>query len=392
MKRSDRQTSRPLVENRRGAIFAFAAILFAVVLSFVVLTIDTGFIALTRAEMRTAADGAALAGASELASALTEAGDSSSLTAQAAASDAAVRVAASNSNGDQAATLVSASRDVRFGRYVFNSRLQQWEKLWDQMPFNMVGITVRRDQGTSSAGDGQIPLFFANAIGVSHAGVAVNAVSAFVPGSGFRITAGSSASVMVLPIAIDEQSWNSLLTESGSDDYTWNPGLQAVYAGSDGVKELNIYPDGSSSLPPGNRGTVDIGSCNNSTSDLSRQITDGLNASDLAYHGGELRWDDGSLVLEGDPGLSAGISSALQSQIGKVKAAPVFSMVSGPGNNARYHITKFVGVRLLDVKLTGGPTVRKLIVQPAPFVSSNVIRGQAAPQVDSVYAPPFLVE
>ena len=97
------------------------------------------------------------------------------------------------------------------------------------------------------------------------------------------------------------------------------------------MKEINLYPSGNG--PPGNRGTVDIGSNNNSTADLSRQILNGVTKSDLAYHGGKLEFnEDGELFLNGDTGISAGIKDELAAVIGQPKIIPIFSNVSGPGN------------------------------------------------------------
>lgn len=104
-------------------------------------------------------------------------------------------------------------------------------------------------------------------------------------------------------------------------------------------------PDANSNLPPGNRGTVDIGSPNNSTNDLKRQIVYGVNANDLAFFpNGVLKFNEqGFLYLNGDTGISAGIEASLKSIIGEVRAIPIFIDVSGPGNNAEYTMVKFVG-------------------------------------------------
>ena len=162
----------------------------------------------------------------------------------------------------------------------------------------------------------------------------------------------------------------------------------------DGVPEVNIYPDANSAMPSGNRGTVDIGSPNNSTADLKRQIQNGINASDLDWFpNGELRFNDnGILFLNGDTGISAGIETALKSIIGHVRAIPIFIEVSGPGNNAQFTITRFVGVRIMAVKLTGGPSQRYLRVQPAPYTTRYALRGNAPVTVDGIMSQPLLIE
>ena len=61
-------------------------------------------------------------------------------------------------------------------------------------------------------------------------------------------------------------------------------------------------------------GTVDIGGANNSTSDLARQIREGMSAedmADLASSGRSLEFTEGKLTLNGDTGISAGVKDDL---------------------------------------------------------------------------------
>jgi hypothetical protein len=219
----------------------------------------------------------------------------------------------------------------------------------------------------------------------------VTATSVLAQGVGFRIDAGSTHTAGVLPIAYDEPSWDDVIAGVGSDNYSYNTSTGAITSGSDGIVDFDLYPTSDKSLPPGNRGTVDIGSANNSTADLSRQILYGLNASDLAYYGGEFRLDVTPIQLNGDTGLSAGIKDELSAIIGQPLAIPIFSSVSGNGNNAMYTVVKFVGIRILAVKLTGQN--KYVMVQPATFVGSSVIKGTSTivPTQDAIFAPSTLV-
>lgn len=54
-------------------------------------------------------------------------------------------------------------------------------------------------------------------------------------------------------------------------------------------------------------------------------------------------------------------------------------------------IVKFVGVRIMGVKLTGGPNSRHLTVQPAVFSDSHVLRGDLSVNVDSILSQPVPV-
>jgi hypothetical protein len=152
-----------------------------------------------------------------------------------------------------------------------------------------------------------------------------------------------------------------------------------------------MYPDLNSGLAPGNRGTVDLGAPGNSTSDIKRQILCGLNAFDLSFFSdSKIEFDDdGALYLNGDTGISAGIEDSLETIIGQIRAIPIFIEVTGQGNNTTYTIVKFVGVRIMDVKLSGGPNNRHLTVQPAMFSSSHVIRGNVPISIDSILTQPI---
>jgi hypothetical protein len=145
-------------------------------------------------------------------------------------------------------------------------------------------------------------------------------------------------------------------------------------------------------MPPGNRGTVDIGINNNSTSTLVSQILNGVTAAQLAPYGGQLIFSDTNLQLAGNPGLSAALQNALNQIYGQPRAIPIFTQVSGPGANAVYTIQKFVGVRVLNVKLSGSPSQKHCWVQPCPFTDGTVVPGNVTLTKDSILAPVQLIQ
>lgn len=179
-----------------------------------------------------------------------------------------------------------------------------------------------------------------------------------------------------------------------TDEYQWDSvnGILTQDA-SDGIPEINIYPDLNSGLAPGNRGTVDIGHPGNSTADLKRQIVHGINAYDMSFFpNNKLQFDsNGALYLNGDTGISAGIESSLQQIVGQVRAIPIFISVTGNGNNATYTVVKFVGVRIMGCTLSGGPSNRHLTVQPAVFSDSHVLRDDLSVNVDSILSQPLTI-
>jgi hypothetical protein len=208
--------------------------------------------------------------------------------------------------------------------------------------------------------------------------------------SGFSLPPNSAESIDLLPFALDLQTWQGLTTGTVQDNYAFDAMDGTVSLGSDGIGEINLYPQGTGS--PGNRGTVDIGGANNSTNDIARQIVHGISAQDLVDLGKPLTISpEAPLTLNGDTGISAGVKDELTSIIGQTRCIPIFSSVSGNGNNATYTIVSWVGVRILNVKLTGKMSGKQLIVQPAPLIARHaVIGGSGEGSSELVFSPVIL--
>lgn len=384
--------SRTMRYTRHGGIATWSAVTMVMVMGFTALAVDVGFMTQTKAQMQAAADGSALSAALEMPNGW---GAGKVLTAQevdTAARSAAQTVATTYRLGEQASAYLDTTRDVRFGQRTQNTG-GAWVESWGISPYNIVEVTIHRDQpltgDVATRGDQELPLFFARVMGNKTAALTAKATVTLSPGGGFYIPPGSGLTCPLLPLAIDEQSWNDLINNGvGSDDYKYNSssnGNGTISSGVDGIKEISLYPGSNSSLPSGNRGTIDIGPSNNSTADLSRQIRYGPNETDLAYFGGKLQIpSSGLLALNGDTGLSAAIKDDLAAIIGQPRAIPVFRSVAGPGNNATYQVSKFVGIRILYVKLTGSPSQKQVIVQPAPVFDGTIISTPGAMQPDSI--------
>jgi hypothetical protein len=252
--------------------------------------------------------------------------------------------------------------------------------------FNAVRVRVYR----SSVRNGLVPSFFARVLGVSGftaQGEATAALSSHI--TGFR-TPKDGDNLDILPYALDEETWNDLEAGLTPDNWCWDEATGAISPHGDGIREVNLFPQGTGS--PGNRGTVDIGSNNNSTADIARQIVDGISPADLAHHGGKLELDaNGELELNGDTGISAGVKDELESIIGDPRIIPIFRSVEGPGNNAIYTIVKFCGVRIMDVKLTGNMDQKRVTIQPCPIVSEGAVYGDDAGTSSMVFTPVTLV-
>lgn len=389
MKRHSIKRLNTSASRRKGTILAISAAMLIMIFAFVVFTVDVGYITLTKAQLQAATDAATHAAAQELERGL---GSNPELTQSAleeVARGTATTYASAHAAGGHQSVYLDSQRDIRFGQITWDAVTGTWVGTLDVAPYNFVQVTAHRDQGSGTNGDSDLQLFFGPVINHGTAKLSASAAAGILPGNGFQIPPSSTLTASILPIAYDLPSWEALLQGTGPDDYAYDESTGTVTSGSDGILEINIYPEAanngngngngngggnngnSNSWTPGNRGTVDLGNPNNATPDLERQITDGLNADDLSYFGGSINFANGPINVNGDPGISAGIKDELTSIIGKPRALPIFSQVTGNGNNTTYTLVQFVGVRILAVKLTGGN--KYVIAQPATLTDETVV-------------------
>ncbi len=359
-----------------------AAVTLVVMLAGVAFALDIGYLALLRTELQRNADAAALAAAWELLEQRLQLGQAPGDPLQIVKAEAAL-YSASNPISTAAGSL--SAYQIVVGALADPNDPSQGVVAAPFSQSHAVQVSLHLD----AEQNGPVDLFFAPAIGVQQGEVHATATARFYTAfSGFRTPSGGG-NLGILPFALDLESWEALLGGEGEDQYRWNPETNKVEPGSDGVLEVSLYPQGTGS--PGNRGTVDIGSDSNSTADIARQILYGISASDLAYHGGSLTFNEaGELYLKGDPGISAGFKDELASIIGQTRMIPIFKDLTGNGNNAVYTIVAFVGVRILDVKLTGRN--KFLMIQPAGVVTRGGIPAQGNEAITQfIYSPPTLV-
>jgi hypothetical protein len=383
------------------------------VFGFLAFSVDVGYIALTKAQLQAASDAGVRAGAFELKDGLGVARSKTPAEAKAAASQASVAVAAANRAGDASSVYANPLRDLRFGQVLFDPGTGTWNKQWGVTPYNMVELTLHRDQlpppqeegggegsgtggGSATTSDGPLPLFFAPVIGHDDAALSTKAIAGLLPGNGFRIASGSSEGLPYLPFGLDVGTWEAVLRKD--TDPKWNlrdgfhqdpkTGKVTKVPGGDGLFEANLYPEGGTTT--GNRGTVDIGSGDNSNSNIIRQILHGLNESDLTY------FPNNSVIpplwINGDTGISAGFKEELESIQGQMRLIPIFDQVYANGDNAMYHIVKFVGVTVVEVKTNGNP--KRLLVQPLTFFDSAVLPDVSGTPIsdDTYFTTPVLLE
>lgn len=380
--------------QRRAAVIVQVAILSTTLIGMAALTIDLGMLYVARTELQVSADASALAATWELLDEDRLKGSPYLENEMSLARYQAAQFASLNSVLGASPAIDFA--DVTFGYLEDPTNLSQALAIGNSALFNSTQVVVRRD----ALQNGQIELSFANIFGRYWSDLAAFSTATFKDGVvGYKVTP-NTGNAALMPLSLYTGAWDALAGQNPggghgytlADSYSYDEASETVSPGSDGIYELNMYPgSGAGQLPPGNFGTVDIGSSNNSTADLVRQILYGVNEADLAYHGGELRLDsNGEIQLNGDTGLSAGMKAALTSVTGQPRAIPLFNAVAGNGNNANYTVTGFGGIRIMYVQMTGAMNNKAVLVQPAFVVDDAVITGPGSGSSYYVYAPVVL--
>lgn len=368
--------------TRKGNIVVLAAILMVVMLGCVAFAVDIGYLLLARTELQRSADSAALAATWDLIEQIPV--SERMLRARITASNYAGRNRVCSSRPKvHANTANSPDGDIVLGTFLGKDRALS---LADASQFNAVQVRIRSDGELNK----KVPHFFAHVWGVRSTALEAEATAAVVTSiDGFRLSSTDDTNVPLLPITLHEDTWNDLVANTLSqDDFTFDSALDSVVVGGDGTAEAILFPQRNDS--PGNFGTVNIGISANDTNHLSNQILNGISQADLDFHGGELKLgDNGTVALGGDTGISAGIKDELAAILGRPRIIPIYREVSGNGNNAAYTIVKFVGVRIMEVNLTGQNM--RLVIQPANVVTSGAIPSETSGTSEFIFAPSRLV-
>lgn len=162
---------------RRGAFMILAACCLVLTIGFVSLSVDLGMVSLTRTRMQTAVDAAALAAAMEITHAVeTAPADETNITAYARTAAARKAAEIAQLNG----VYVDPSRDVEFGRRVYNETSKQFVIDWNvgaQDPVNVVRVASRKENSDLTQPDAKLRLFFAGFFGDNTARLRTEAVA-----------------------------------------------------------------------------------------------------------------------------------------------------------------------------------------------------------------------
>ncbi|MBN1588168.1 MAG: hypothetical protein JW888_01500 [Pirellulales bacterium] len=391
--------------RRRGNIIVLSAVLMVFIVGIMAFTIDVGYLCMARSQAQNCADAAALAAGLEMVSNARLKENTSTLIARAtqkardygAVQDINHSVISSDLDGPG-----EVIESVSFGRLENPSNINEPMSFSDPNHPNAVRVQVTCDPERNTA----VPLFFARIFGMDTSQISASATVTFSSGStvGFEVPENGPPCTL-MPFVINEDDWDNMLAGSGEDNWSYNPDTGAVTAGPDGIREIKMFPDKdngnhgngnnhgqNSGITPGNFGLVDIGPSHGVPA-IREQITNGPSHEDLEPYGGSLELDPvtGTLEIGGEPGIKAGIKDAVANVIGLPKTIMLYNDAVGQGANTTFTVCRFVGVRVMDYRLTGSASSKYILVQPAMVQDPTAVTGGEGNTSDFVGQPIQLV-
>jgi hypothetical protein len=351
-----------------------------VLIVMLALAIDVGYIVTVRTEAQRCADAAALAGAWELLGEDRLRQDYNLVFTH--ARQKAADIAALNKIGTTRSPVLDKNLynsdhdgDILLGR--LNSPWNRSEALsfTDPTAYNALQVTVRCTADRNQ----QPPLFFGRFVGRRFFDMEATATAVYSDSIRGFTAPVDGKNPSLLPFAVDIEDWNIQILNAGGDDQ-WSFDGGVITSLSDGIPEMKLYPSKMNdnyedTTGAGNWGTIDIGLNNNSADDVARQILEGPNATDLEKYDGRFELDEitGTLDVDGDTGISTKIKDPLAKIKGKPRTLPLFQKLTLNGDNATYTLVGFVGIRILDLKMTGNN--RYVLIQPAYVSDPTAISG-----------------
>jgi len=374
--------------RRRGVVAVLTLVMLFVLLGFAALTVDVGVLYNTRADLQNAADAAALAGATIYASdAMTKVRlgqDGSAAMSEVLASidKQAEQVGLLNRSFGASGTVVEP-HDITTGWIDVESATSPIDPNPAPGKYNAVEVIVRR---SNKGSNGPVEFLFAPIFGKHTGEVSASAVAVCDDRfTALDTEAPGAADVWPFTIAVDEyDKW----VATGGDVYGYNADSDAVTHGADGLREVQLYPD---KLAPGNYGLLNIGTPNQGTPALSKQIEHGVPPDDLKKEIGTSAVtflnDDGDPIsynITGNPGLKASLEDSIKSRVGDIVAFFLHDHVENSGSNSVYRLTQVRFARVMDVKLQGTASERGLWVQPVTYTGPGVIVVPGAPSSGGV--------
>lgn len=370
--------------NRRGVVIVLVTLLIVVLIGFLALAIDVGYLCVTRGQLQRAADAGSLAGVAalydprEMETELCEYRYNVIPPKPEAARWEVREFIGHNPAASRTLQVDPNSTNLPGGEIVIGCRSIGYQ-CGEAPPLtptldNPDSVLVRLPLEAGHV-NGAARLFFAQVLGFYSADLGASAMATVRRPGG------------LLPFGMSETKWNSLATGGDGDYFAYQRGTGdfGVTIGSDEIPEVIIFPGdwNGEGMPPGNFGLLFIGNHTGGPTIIRPQIDKGVSQSDLEFHGGVLHEH---MKLSGRTGLKSGNKHALlghpnqvdnrhyQGILGQIRYVAVYSDATGNGSNAEFTMSKFVMVRIMAIKIDGttriaqfdteGTEITAFVVQP----------------------------
>jgi len=366
---------------RRGTIVPLFAVLLIPILAMLCFSIDAGWMVLTRTDLQSTADAAALAGAEQLQELyvqynlpnnLNQATVLATATGNTPGSPMATaeKIAALNKAGNVYITLLD--QDVHFG---FLDGSGNYTSPYAGFP-NTIEVTVRRD-GTANT---PLQLFFGGILGIPTANLQATARATIYVGTVSSLKVIPGVGAHILPVALDYKVWDNFYATGVSPDGAIHLNV------SNASPELKVYPYPGNA--PGNFGLLDVGPPANNVPAFRNWIDNGQTPNDINF-----LLDNSLLPVSMNapkswkcgPGLKSTLTSDFNSQMWQPNLIPLFKAVqypsdangntyiaaSGTGQNATYAIVGFVGVAISNA--TGSGSNMNISIQPMAAIDPSEV-------------------
>jgi Flp pilus assembly protein TadG len=300
-------------QDRRGNFLVLGLFSLIVAFGFTALTIDIGRIALTDTSMQNAADAAALAAAQEITVAVEKAGNDAS---NGVGDINSIAVSAAKTKAEEVVKLngfyIDKEKDVAFGKRIYDKNTGKYSIQWGTPPYNstdsynVVKVTIRKDNKDSKADDAMLNIFFAPFCDTTTVALKVDAI-AFVESRDIAIVLDYSASM-------NDDSSVKGMTSLGQSNVEANMATIWSDLGSPTYGSLKFTPEYPALV--GGSGTSNSPKINVTWKGTSVSVT---STSSIKYV--ELRFTSGSSQTKtgsGKTGTFSGNSSQSGSEITKI--------------------------------------------------------------------------
>ena len=399
--------------NCNGSVLVLVAISVVMIFTMTAIVLDLGIIAATQNELQNAADSASLAAASQLIDEDVLTGSANQSDDIVVARDYAVQFASYNSAAKKTLAVDRNDGNISSGGVVvgyIDNPLNVSDAIQTSGVSTYNSVQVQAD--LTNALNGPLSMLLGSFSGQAQLEMRAQATATLEDRiAGF--TLGPNETLLMLPFTAYAGAWEDAM-QNGPDNFRVVNGQ--VQSGSDGIKELKLYPYRYNIGVPGTRGNVGtiFVSMVVGTSYVDNQILNGMTAGDLATVDGLQLVDNGGGVLSqwlpGENWMSRSWHYRLDNIRGQSRIIPLYTAISSSNPTAYadpfqfdepmsdipdvetccaiqqyYKTTEYKAVTVIDSEWSRYSSNINFTVQPTQITSDAAVVDSDAPHSELIY-------